>query len=156
LSDWTAVRVGVVDVFVLRRRADAWDALLLERAPTVRCPGAWEAVHGSIDAGERPEDAAMREIAEETGLTVERLYNVTVQPFYVHTQSVVQLAVVFAAVVRDGPLTLSEEHVRARWLPLEEAARSYAWPSERANVLQAGALLAGGDAGTREDVLRVR
>jgi 8-oxo-dGTP pyrophosphatase MutT (NUDIX family) len=156
LSDWTTVRVGVVDVFVLRRRADEWEALLLERAPAVRCPGAWEAVHGNINPGERPEDAAVREVAEETGLTVERLYNVTVQPFYVHAQSTVHLAVVFAAVVRDGPLALSEEHASAQWLPLEEAARSYAWPSERSNVLQAGSLLAGGDAGTREDVLRVR
>jgi 8-oxo-dGTP pyrophosphatase MutT (NUDIX family) len=156
LSDWTAVRVGAVDVFVLRRRADEWDALLVERAPTVRCPGAWEAVHGSIEPGERPEDAAVREVQEETGLTVERLYNVTVQPFYVHAQSVVQLAVVFAAVVRNGPLTLGEEHTRAEWRPLAEAARRYAWPSERANVLQAAALLAGGDAGKMEDVLRVK
>jgi 8-oxo-dGTP pyrophosphatase MutT (NUDIX family) len=156
LSDWTAVRVGVVDVFVLRRRADAWDALLMQRAPGVRCPGAWEAVHGSIDPGERPEDAAVREVAEETGLTVERLYNVTVQPFYLHSQRVVQLAVVFAAVVRDGPLALGEEHTSAQWLPLAEAAQRYAWPSERANVTQAGELLRGGDAGEKEDVLRVR
>lgn len=150
------MRVGVVDVFVLRRRADEWDALLMQRAPGVRCPGAWEAVHGSIDPGERPEEAAIREVVEETGLTVERLYNVTVQPFYVQAQGVVQLAVVFAAVVRDGPLTLGEEHTRAQWLPLGEAARRYAWPSERANVAQAGELLRGGDAGEREDVLRVR
>ena len=150
------MRVGAVDVFVLRRRADEWDALLVERAPTVRCPGAWEAVHGSIEPGERPEDAAVREVQEETGLTVERLYNVTVQPFYVHAQSVVQLAVVFAAVVRNGPLTLGEEHTRAEWLPLAEAARRYAWPSERANVLQAAELLRGGDGGKMEDVLRVR
>ncbi len=156
MSDWTAVRVGVVDVFVLRRRADEWDALLVQRAPGVRCPGAWEAVHGSIEPGERPEDAAVREVGEETGLTVERLYNVTVQPFYVHAQGTVQLAVVFAAVVRDGPLTLGQEHTRAEWLPLAEAARRYAWPSERANVLQAGELLRDGDGGRMEDVLRVK
>ena len=156
MSDLTAVRVGVVDVFVLRRRANQWDALCVERAPSVRCPGAWEAVHGSIEPGERPEDAAVREVREETGLTVERLYNVTVQPFYVHTQGVVQLAVVFAAVVRDAPLTLGEEHTRAEWLPLADAARRYAWPSERANVMQVGELLRAGDGGKMEDVLRVR
>lgn len=150
------MRVGVVDVFVLRRRAGGWDALLMQRAPAVRCPGAWEAVHGSIEPGERPEDAAVREVVEETGLTVERLYNVTVQPFYLHAQRVVQLAVVFAAIVRDGPLELGEEHTSGQWVPLAEAAKRYAWPSERANVMQAAALLAGGDAGNMEDVLRVR
>jgi len=81
LSDATTIRVGVVDVFVLRRRGEEWDALVLERAPGVRCPGAWETVHGMIERGERPEDAAVREVREETGLAVDRLYNVTVQPF---------------------------------------------------------------------------
>ncbi|MGQ0712230.1 MAG: NUDIX domain-containing protein [Gemmatimonadaceae bacterium] len=156
MSDPIGVRVGVVDVFVLRRRDGEWDALCMQRAEGVRCPGAWEAVHGSIEPGERAEDAAVREVEEETGLAVERLYNVTVQPFYLHVQGVVMLAVVFAAVVRDGPLTLSAEHTRAEWLPGAVAASRYAWPSERANVRQAVELLAGGDGGDMEDVLRVR
>jgi 8-oxo-dGTP pyrophosphatase MutT (NUDIX family) len=156
LSDETAVRVGVVDVFVLRRRAGEWDALLLERAPGVRCAGAWETVHGRIEPDERPEDAAIREVREETGLSVERLYNVTVQPFYLHQQRAVMLAVVFAAIVPDAPLHLGAEHTRAEWLPVADAARRFAWPRERANVKDAAALLAGGDAGAVEDVLRVK
>jgi 8-oxo-dGTP pyrophosphatase MutT (NUDIX family) len=156
LSEETAVRVGVVDVFVLRRRAGEWDALLLERAPGVRCAGAWETVHGRIEPDERPEDAAIREVREETGLSVERLYNVTVQPFYLHQQRAVMLAVVFAAIVPDAPLHLGAEHTRAEWLPVADAARRFAWPRERANVKDAAALLAGGDAGAVEDVLRVK
>ena len=149
------MRVGAVDVFVLRRRADDWEALLLERAPAVRCPGAWETVHGHIDPDERPEHAAIREVQEETGLAVERLYNVTVQPFYLHQQSVVMLAVVFAAVVSDAPLRLGPEHTRAQWLPIADASQRFAWPRERANVLDVAVLLASGDAGKVEDVLRV-
>jgi dATP pyrophosphohydrolase len=156
LSGETAVRVAVVDVFVLRRRSGEWDALVLERAPGVRCPGAWETVHGNVEPGERPEQAAIREVREETGLAVERLYNVTVQPFYLHQQSVVMLAVVFAAVVPDAPLHLGPEHTRAEWLPIADAARRFAWPRERANVKDVEALLRGGDAGPVEDVLRVR
>ena len=155
MSDETAVRVGAVDVFVLRRRAGEWDALLLERAPGVRCPGAWETVHGHIDAGERPEDAAIREVQEETGLTIERLYNVTVQPFYLHQQHTVMLAVVFAAVVSNAPFRLGPEHTRAQWLPIAEAAQRFAWPRERANVADIAILLRSGDAGAVEDVLRV-
>jgi dihydroneopterin triphosphate diphosphatase len=156
LSDETAVRVGAVDVFVLRRRADDWDVLLLERAPAVRCPGAWETVHGHIEPGERPEHAAIREVQEETGLSIDRLYNVTVQPFYLHQQHTVMLAVVFAAVVSDAPLRLGLEHTRAQWLPIADAAQRFAWPRERANVLDIAVLLASGDAGKVEDVLRVR
>ena len=156
MSDVTSVRVGVVDVFVLRRRATEWDALVLERAPGVRCPGAWETVHGRIEPGERPEDAAIREVREETGLAVERLYNVTVQPFYLHQDSTVMVAVVFAAIVADASLMLGAEHTRAEWLPIADAERRFAWPRERANVRDAADLLAGGDAGTVEDVLRVK
>jgi len=156
LSDATAVRVGVVDVFVLRRRGGEWDALTLERAHGARCPGAWETVHGRIETGERPEDAAIREVREETGLTVERLYNITVQPFYLHQQGAVMLAVVFAAVVPDAQLQLSPEHIHAEWLPIADAERRFAWPRERANVRDAAELLSGGDAGKVEDVLRVR
>lgn len=156
MSDVTTVRVGVVDVFVLRRRQGEWDALVLERASGVRCPGAWETVHGMIEPGERPEDAAIREVAEETGLPVERLYNVTVQPFYLHQQSVVMLAVVFAAIVPNTEPRLGPEHVRAEWLPIADAERRFAWPRERANVRDAAELLRGGDGGKVEDVLRVK
>jgi 8-oxo-dGTP pyrophosphatase MutT (NUDIX family) len=156
LSDVTAVRVGVVDVFVLRRRGNAWEALALQRAAGVRCPGAWETVHGSVERGERPEDAAVREVVEETGLAVERLYNVTVQPFYLHQQQTVMLAVVFTAVVGDAPLRLSEEHTQGEWLSVAEAEQRFVWPSERANLRNAVMLLASGDAGAVEDVLRVK
>jgi dihydroneopterin triphosphate diphosphatase len=156
LSDLTAVRVGVVDVYVLRRQSDRWDVLVMQRAEGVRCTGAWEAVHGSIEAGERAEDAAVREVQEETGLTTERLYNVTVQPFYLHQIQTVMLAVVFAAVVRDAPLALGEEHQRAEWLSIDEAANRFAWPRARANIRDIGILLRTGDAGPVEDVLRVK
>ncbi|HET9461259.1 MAG TPA: NUDIX domain-containing protein [Gaiellaceae bacterium] len=150
------MRVGAVDVFVLRRRADEWEALALERAPGVRCTGAWETVHGRIERGERPEDAALREVREETGLSVERLYNVTVQPFYLHQEQAVIVAIVFAAVVSDSPLRLGPEHSRAAWLSIPDAVKRFAWPRERANVTDAVALLARGDAGPVEDVLRVK
>lgn len=143
-------------MFVLRRRGGAWDALLLERAPGVRCPGAWETVHGSIEPGERPEDAAIREVQEETGLAIERLYNVTVQPFYLHQTTTVMLAVVFVAIVGDVPFRLSPEHTRAEWMPIAQAEQRFAWPNERKNVRDVGILLAGGDAGAVEDVLRVK
>ena len=156
MSDVTSVRVGVVDVFVLRRQGREWEALVLERAPAVRCPGAWETVHGRIEPGERPEDAAIREVREETGLAVERLYNVTVQPFYLHQDNTVMVAVVFAAIVGNAPLTLGPEHTRAEWMPIGDAERRFAWPRERANVRDAAELLRDGDAGKVEDVLRVK
>src|SRR5689334_24823900 len=102
----TELRVGVVDVYLVHQSATGKRVLVLQRAAEgTRCPLAWETVHGRIEPGERPEQAAVREVQEETGLAVERLYNVTRQAFYLHGFGTVQLAVVFCAFVAapDAP-----------------------------------------------------
>jgi 8-oxo-dGTP pyrophosphatase MutT (NUDIX family) len=98
----------------------------------------------------------VREVREETGLTVRRLYNVTVQPFYLHRLATVELAVVFAAFVdRSEAVSLGEEHMRHEWLAPEEALERFVWPRERAALRDVLHLLGTGDAGPVEDVLRV-
>lgn len=151
------ITVGTIDVYLIGPRTDGWRVLALQRAKTTRCPTAWETVHGRIEPGEEPEDAAIREVREETGLEVERLYNVSVQPFYLHQSHTVELAVVFAAFVPPaGLVTLGEEHSRSEWLTPERALDRFAWPRERAALRDILQLLKDGNAGPVEDVLRVR
>jgi len=150
------INVGTIDVHMVAREADGWRVLVLQRSQTTRCPGAWEIVHGRIEPGEEPEHAAVREVREETGLEVQRLYNVTVQPFYLHHLHTVELAVVFAAFVDHRlDVRLGPEHVRAEWLSGEEATRRLFWPRERTALAEVMTLFARGDAGEAEDVLRV-
>jgi type II secretory ATPase GspE/PulE/Tfp pilus assembly ATPase PilB-like protein/8-oxo-dGTP pyrophosphatase MutT (NUDIX family) len=151
----TPVIAGVVDVYVIRRVADEWRVLVLQRADDTRCPQAWETVHGRIERGERPEEAALRELREETGLVADRLYNATVQPFYLHGWGSVQLAIVFAAVVAREEIRLSPEHQRYEWLSVEEAIVRFVWPRSGDALSAIASLLASGDAGPVEDVLRV-
>ena len=149
--------IGTIDVYVIRPLRDGWRVLVLQRALDTRCPTAWEAVHGHIEAGEEPEDAALREVREETGLETARLYNVTVQPFYLHRSHTVQLAVVFAAFVDEpAALTLGSEHQRGEWLSVDAALDRFQWPREREALREIAHLLRGGDAGPVEDVLRVK
>lgn len=164
------VMAGVVDVLVLAPAADGvfpdrWRVLTLRRATGTRCTGAWEMVHGRIEAGESAEDAARREVMEETGFPVERLYYVTVNPFFMPVNRSVQLAMVFVAVLplavaadgsSDLSVRLSEEHDMARWLNASEAMMTLAWPSEHEAIRQAMWILRSGDAGPVEDVLLVR
>ncbi|MDQ2668049.1 MAG: Flp pilus assembly complex ATPase component TadA [Gemmatimonadota bacterium] len=151
------VNIGTIDVILVDRKPDGWKVLTLQRAIDTRCPGAWETVHGRIEAGEEPEDAAIREVREETGLAVERLYNVTVQPFYLHKLHVVELAVVFAAFVdSSAPVTLGDEHSKFEWLDAGSAAARFFWPRERAALQEVLHLFRTGDGGEAEDVLRVR
>jgi dihydroneopterin triphosphate diphosphatase len=152
----TRISVGTIDVYCVSPNAGDWRVLTLQRAHDTRCPTAWETVHGHIEAGESPEQAAVREVREETGLSVQRLYNVTVQPFYLHKLATVELAVVFAAFVdRDHLITLGAEHMRHEWLSPDGALERFVWPRERAALRDVLHLLKSGDAGEVEDVLRV-
>ncbi|MEO8194308.1 MAG: ATPase, T2SS/T4P/T4SS family [Gemmatimonadales bacterium] len=152
----TSITAGVVDVYVIRPLSDGWKVLAVQRANDTRCPGAWEAIHGRLESGERPEDGARREVREETGLEISRLYNVTVQPFYLHKLGTVQLAIVFAAFVEEpGEIELGPEHQSHEWLSPHDASARFIWPREREALSQILHLLAGGDAGPVEDVLRV-
>lgn len=153
----TAINVGTIDLFVLARAHDAFRVLVLRRAANTRCPGAWETVHGRIEAGEEPEQAALRELAEETGLVAQRLYSIRVQPFYLVATRTVELSVGFAAIVdASSPVTLGPEHQEFEWLAPAAASGRFAWPSEQQGLEECLKLLANGDAGPLEDVLRLR
>jgi 8-oxo-dGTP pyrophosphatase MutT (NUDIX family) len=153
----TTFEIGVVDVLVFRGAPAGGEVLVMRRAEGTRCTGAWEVVHGRIEPGERPEDAAVREVLEETGLTVDRLYNLTCQPFYLHRLSSVQLAVVFVAFVAEASVpSLGEEHDRAEWLSATDAMARLDWPRSVAALRDAVTILRDGHAGPVEDVLRVR
>lgn len=154
------IEVGVVDVVVLapapHGRRDRWRVLTLRRAAGVRCTGAWELVHGSIEPGELPAAAARREVFEETGMPVQRLYAMAVNPFYLPQRNTIQMAVVFAAVVEHASVVmLSHEHDTTAWRTPTAAIKHLAWPREHEAVRYAIHLLRDGDAGAVEDVLRV-
>lgn len=153
----TTIRVSLVDAYLLRPAPAGLEALALRRGPGGRCPGSWEAVHGHIEAGELPADAATREILEETGLRPERLYNLSrVEAFYQHALDEVAMVPVFIGLVGAGAaVVIGPEHDLAEWLPVAHAAARYSWPRERRAILDAAALLPGGEAGALEDVLRV-
>ena len=151
----TKIRAGVVDVIVIRPLARRWQVLALRRAPGVRRARSWEVVHGSVEPGEKPVAAALREVREETGLAVRTLYSITVNPFYLYQSDTVQLALVFAAFVEDARVAPSDEHDAFEWLSVTEASRRFAWPREVEALSHIRRLLKSGDAGAVDDVLRV-
>lgn len=153
----TKVKVSLVDVYVLCGTGTAMQCLILRRAPGGVRPGSWETVHGRIDAGETPDQAALRELREETGIAPLRFYNLSrVDAFYLHRSDEVALIPAFVALVdTDADPVLSEEHDRAEWLSLDAAQARFTWPRERRALEDAVALFGSGDAGTVEDVLRI-
>jgi 8-oxo-dGTP pyrophosphatase MutT (NUDIX family) len=126
----TTIAVTLVDVLVVCGPVDAMHALLLRRAAGGRNPGSWEGVHGTIDPGELPFDAACREALEETGFTHGSWYNLSrVESFYRHDRDEVVLIPVFALVLpTQVDPTLSSEHDAFAWHTLDAAAAHASWP----------------------------
>lgn len=153
----TGVRVAFVDTYAVRKADGRLEVLVLRRGTHGRCPGSWETVHGTIEPGETPVQASLRELREETGLVPQRLYNVSrMEAFYEHRTDEMMLIPVFAAFVApEAAARLSAEHDRAEWLAPAEAARRFAWPRERRALEDILSIVGGGDGGLLDDVLRV-
>lgn len=130
------IAIDIVDVVAFRREAEGVEFLLLRRAPHVRMPDTWQAVHGHIEPGETAAAAAMRELAEETGINplatwqLERLNS-----FFVARDDCLQLCPGFAAEAPAGALVrLSAEHTEFRWVSASAAMQMFMWPGQRQAV----------------------
>lgn len=123
----------------------ALDILLLERAAH---PGFWQSVTGSLDSGETPIEAAVREVAEETGITCTsadlvdwRLSN----RFEIFPQWRARYAEgvthntehVFGLCVPEQPVRIAvDEHLNWRWLPWRKAAAAcFSWTNRDAILM---------------------
>src|SRR3954454_8254635 len=101
---------------------------------------------GGANPDERPEDTAMREVREETGLTATvraQLGDVTY--WYRRSGRRVRKTVRFFLCDYVEGSTDDHDHevTEARWIPLEEATRALTYPGEREMVERAIGLLAG-------------
>ena len=107
--------------------------------PQGKPAGVWALPKGNLDPGERPEETALREVWEETGVRgtlVEKLGDVK----YTYTRRsglrVFKVVSFYLLTAGRGRLGEIEERMRievaeARWLPLDEAPRLLAYGGER-------------------------
>ena len=106
--------------------------------PGGRKPPVWALPKGLIDSGERPEDTALREVEEETGVKA-RLVTKLGDVRYVYTWSgervfkVVSFYLLRYSRGRLGDIApeMQIEVDEASWLPLDEAPKLLAYNGER-------------------------
>ena len=133
-------------VLVRRMRGRDWAAAT---RPQGKPAGTWVLPKGLLDPGEAPADAAVREVAEETGIEgriVSKLGDVR----YVYTwegERVFKIVSFYLLQPLRGrigvlPPGMEREVADARWLPLEDAPRLLAHRGEREMAARALAALA--------------
>jgi len=125
----------LIEAHIFRKVNNEIEFLLLKRAENEKYPGIWQMVTGGVEENEKGYEAAIREIKEETNLTPSKFWVVPhMNSFYSLEKNNVCLVPVFAALVEDGEVKISEEHTDYKWVKREEAQKLLAWPGQRKSV----------------------
>jgi 8-oxo-dGTP pyrophosphatase MutT (NUDIX family) len=101
---------------------------------------AWGLPKGLVEEGEAPEQAAVREVLEETGLLAKILEPLgDISYWYVWDDERIRKKVTFFLMEATGGDLSAHDHEMedVRWFPLEEARRKASYPSERDVVRRA-------------------
>lgn len=129
------LRPDLVACWVFRVPADGpLEILLIHRAPGRMYPGLWQCVTGRLEAGETTVAAALREVAEETGLgptEIEAFFETDIVNWFheVAVDGLMSEAVFAARVDPAATITLSREHDDYRWLTSAAAHELVVWPA---------------------------
>ena len=119
--------------------------LLIERADRA---GFWQSVTGSIEAGETLSQTALREVQEETGITLsdgqlhdwQQSRQYEIYPHWRHryppgiTRNTEHVC--SARIAPDTSIKLSKEHTAFCWLERTDAAETVFSPSNRQAILE--------------------
>jgi len=129
---------------VVRRRDGAVDVALAARR-TRKGDLAWGLPKGLVEKGEAPEETALREVQEETGLVAEIVEPLgDISYWYVWDEKRIRKKVTFFLMEAVGGDVSVHDHEMedVRWFSLQEAGRRASYPSERDVLRRAADALA--------------
>jgi len=125
-----------MECYVYREETGVNKYLLLKRSPDKHpYPGIWQIVTGRIEENEAAYNTALREVKEETGLKIEKLFVLpkTGSFYTVHTDSI-HMIPLFLVKTNDSGVKLSSEHTEYEWSKYENAREKIHWYNQKENL----------------------
>ena len=133
---------NIVEAYIYRKTGKGIKYLLIKRSADVKYPGLWQMAGGRIEDNEKAYETAIREITEETSLTIAKLYVLpVVSSFYRPDTDSIHLTPAFLAEAKGKSVTLSHEHTEYKWLNYKQARKLLHWKSWKYNLKTANKIL---------------
>ncbi|OGL48238.1 MAG: hypothetical protein A2161_07665 [Candidatus Schekmanbacteria bacterium RBG_13_48_7] len=120
-----------VEIWVFSRNPDM-EVLLLRRTKKSGWGKVfWQPITGTININESPVEAAVRELAEESGITSWKHWIDMKQPFYFPTRGLGTLhKTLYAVEVEKQDIVVDpHEHDAFQWVPLDKVSELLYWNS---------------------------
>ena len=131
---------------VYRGSGDNTEVVIIRAVPEKR----WQLPKGLIDDGETPEEAAVREVREESGMNAEIIASLeTIEYWFTanwdnNVRRIHKFVHFFLMQYKDGDGSDHDHEVdEVRWVTVDEALRTLNFPTERDLVRKAAAMIGG-------------
>jgi len=125
--------VRCIDCHVAFKEDDDYKLLALKTSEDKKIyPNIWQCVTGKINANEKPYEAAIRELKEETGIESESLYVIDEVSFYYEAiYDRMNIIPIFGVVVSSKKVSLSDEHQAYKWITSKEISKTFLWNKQK-------------------------
>jgi|LakMenEpi03Aug12_release.lakeMendotaPanAssembly.Ray.scaffolds.fasta_scaffold1234125_1 dATP pyrophosphohydrolase len=122
-----------IAVYVFRRKSSDFEFLQLRRSDGDTYAQSWQPIYGGVQPEEKAEEAARRELFEETGIRSELMFLVEyLESFFFRPKNAIYMFPVFAAEFgSEHEVILNEEHDEYRWVSSTEVNEKFMWRSQR-------------------------
>ncbi|MDP3147551.1 MAG: NUDIX domain-containing protein [Ignavibacteria bacterium] len=130
------LNASMIEAHIYRKKKGKYEFLMLKRGEVAHYPGLWQMVTGKIKKDEKAYETVIREVKEETDLSIEKLFVVpNVNPFYSKLDDTVHFVPVFLCLVNeDDEVKISKEHCKFRWVSKEKARKMVAWTGQQKSL----------------------
>lgn len=130
------LNASMIEAHICRKRKGKFEFLMLKRGEVAHYPGLWQMVTGKVKKDEKAYETVLREVKEETDLSVEKLFIVpNVNSFYSYINDSINFVPVFLCLVNeDDEVKISKEHCKFRWVSKEKARKMVAWTGQQKSL----------------------